>query len=100
MSERYRVVLEGQLGPRTGTLELDEQGGRITGTLSILGFDNPVSGERVGEGRLCLRHDLRTEWTRFPCESLLEVEEGRLSGAASGAGARMLWHGETEEGAV
>ena len=44
MAERYDVVLDGQLGERRGTLTWTETDGRLTGTFTLFGSDNPVIG--------------------------------------------------------
>ena len=46
---RYHVIVESPLGERGGTLILYERGGAVTGTLSLLGVNNPVTGSREGE---------------------------------------------------
>lgn len=45
---RYHVIVESPLGERGGTLILYERGGAVTGTLSLLGVNNPVTGSREG----------------------------------------------------
>lgn len=58
MAERYDVVLDGQLGERRGTLTWTETDGRLTGTFTLFGIDNPVIGRRSG-AVLELTHTLR-----------------------------------------
>lgn len=43
--KQYKMVLESQLGPREGTLRLEEDNGLLKGTITLLGYENPVSGE-------------------------------------------------------
>ena len=44
MQESYDIVLDSQLGERCGTLTIDCTDGKINGVISLVGFDNAVSG--------------------------------------------------------
>lgn len=66
MAERYDVVLDGQLGERRGTLTWTETDGRLTGTFTLFGIDNPVIGRRSG-AVLELTHTLRTAVSLLRC---------------------------------
>lgn len=50
MAERYDVVLDGQLGERRGTLTWTETDGRLTGTFTLFGIDNPVIAAAAAAG--------------------------------------------------
>ncbi len=76
---RYHVIVESPLGERGGTLILYERGGAVTGTLSLLGVNNPVTGSREGE-TLTLRHTLQTALNAFACETRLRDEGAVLRG--------------------
>ena len=93
----YRVTLESPLGPRPGLLRLELLDGRIGGTLSLLGFDNAVSGRRLDEHRLVLAHSLRTAVSVLPCESTLEWNGSALTGTTRTAGGQLYWRGELLE---
>ena len=93
----YRVTLESHLGPRPGLLQLEFLDGRIGGTLSLLGFDNAVSGRRLGEHKLVLTHSLRTAVSVLPCESTLEWNGSALTGTTRTAGEQLSWRGELLE---
>ena len=93
----YRVTLESPLGPRPGLLRLEFLDGRIGGTLSLLGFDNAVSGRRLGEHKLFLTHSLRTAVSVLPCESTLEWNGSALTGTTRTAGGQLSWRGELLE---
>ena len=93
----YRVTLESPLGPRPGLLQLEFLDGRIGGTLSLLGFDNAVSGRRLDEHRLILTHSLRTAVSVLPCESTLEWNGSALTGTTRTAGGQLYWRGELLE---
>lgn len=94
--EEYTLVLESQLGPRQGCLRFDEQDGSVTGTLTLLGHDNAVQGERTGESTLCLQHHLRTALSDLDCVSDLEFDHGRLQGMLYSGHAAMPWHGQRQ----
>ena len=93
----YRVTLESPLGPRPGLLQLEFLDGRIGGTLSLLDFDNAVSGRRLGEHKLVLTHSLRTAVSVLPCESTLEWNSSVLTGTTRTAGEQLSWRGELLE---
>lgn len=76
---RYQVIVESPLGERGGTLILHERGGAVTGTLSLLGVSNPVTGSREGE-TLTLRHTLQTTLNAFECETQLHSDGAALRG--------------------
>ena len=60
MTHRYRITLHSPMGPREGELTLTgEVNGAVTGILSVLGFQQPVSG-RESSGHIQLQHRLRT----------------------------------------
>lgn len=95
--DRYSVILESQLGPRTGTLRLEDIDGALNGTLTLLGYENPVSGEWVGEHSLRLSHHLRTQVSELSCVSVFELEGDRITGTLINGQNIMKWHGEREE---
>ena len=72
MLRKYHMVLHSEMGPKRGTLTLDEDQGTVTGTLSLLSHELPVSGSRTPDGRLHLIH--------HPCRSVLEIAGRTLSG--------------------
>ena len=60
MQKEYQVTLHSQLGPRDGRLSITSSGGSIAGVLTLLGFENPVTGRENGGGGFTLFHPLRT----------------------------------------
>ncbi len=76
---RYQVIVESPLGERGGTLILHERSGAVTGTLSLLGVSNPVTGSWEGE-TLTLRHTLQTTLNAFECETQLHRDGAALRG--------------------
>ncbi len=97
MTETYEVILEGQLGQRSGILSWTETEGLIRGTFSLLGFDNPVTGTRT-ETRLELIHCLCTAVSTLRCKTELVLEGGALSGTVQFQGGRMRIHGTKQKG--
>lgn len=93
MKESYDIVLEGQLGERRGRLEWDESDGAVHGRLSLLGFDNVLTGERNG-GILHLTHELRTHVGRLACRSTIALQGERLYGAVVTGSASLPLRGE------
>lgn len=80
MTKKYHMVLRSPLGPREGTLTLDERRGEVTGTLCILSHEVPVHGRRGADGRLHLMHPIITVVSEYPCQSVLKDMGGALSG--------------------
>lgn len=92
MTQEYDIILDGQLGQRAGTLIWSEAGGNITGSLSLLGYENPVHGKR-NEQRLELTHQLRTAVRTLDCKTILELHDDTLSGVVTSAHTNMNFHG-------
>lgn len=66
MERKYNIVLHAPLGLRLGQLALTQQGGRLEGTLSVLGTANPVSGAITPSGAMALTGTLTTKLITFP----------------------------------
>lgn len=96
--EQYKIVLESQLGPREGTLRLENQNGLLKGTITLLGHENPVSGEWIGDHSIRLSHNLHTQISNLSCVSVLEVEGDTITGTLQNDRNVMKWHGEKEYG--
>lgn len=92
--EEYSIVLESQLGPRSGTLRLERRDGAVTGLMTLLGHNNPVAGRCSGPDLLSLSHHLRTAVSELACVSELKLEGGQLSGTLYCDRYRMKLHGE------
>ena len=92
--EAYKLLLKSQLGSREGTLYLEADHGAITGTLTLLGHENPVTGEWTDAHSFRLSHHLQTAVSDLVCVSEFEVREGKLSGTVRTGQAVMLWNGE------
>lgn len=87
MAERYDVVLDGQLGERRGTLTWTETDGRLTGTFTLFGIDNPVIGRRSG-AVLELTHTLRTAVSLLRCCTHAELRGRELCGTITSGRSR------------
>ena len=96
--EQYRIVLESQLGPRKGILQLEDQNGILKGTITLLGYENPVSGEWTGEHSIRLSHHLYTQISAFSCVSVFEMDGDTITGTLQNGRNVMKWHGERETG--
>lgn len=92
--DAYKLLLKSQLGLREGTLYLNSGHGAITGTLTLLGYENPVSGEWTGDHSFRLSHHLQTAVSDLVCVSEFEVTGGQLSGTMQTGPAVMRWIGE------
>lgn len=91
MVESYDIVLDSPLGERRGTLTIDGDGG-IHGRISLVGFDNAVSGESRG-GELCLYHELSTQMRTLKCRSVIRRTGDILAGTVEADGTVMKLRG-------
>ena len=94
MQKEYQVTLHSQLGPRDGRLSITSSGGSIAGVLTLLGFENPVTGRENGGGGFTLFHPHRTTVGNYPCESVFTSVGTELSGTAYLKQCSMHWSGK------
>ena len=94
--KQYKLVLESQLGPREGTLQLEDQHGVLTGTITLLGHQNPVSGQWTRDHSFRLFHHLHTQISDLSCVSVFEMQGDTITGYLQNGGNVMKWHGEQE----
>ena len=93
MTERYRVTIQSQMGPREGVLALSYQGSYITGSLDLVGYVNTIQGVQAADGTLHLFHPIQTAVSTIPCETVLNLRAGSLQGTSTSKSARMRWEG-------
>lgn len=84
--EHYSITLDSPLGPKQGTLAIEGSVTQVTGTLSILGRDNPFTGERLENGQIRILHELRTAFSTLPSEALLSFDEDHVTGSVNAGG--------------
>lgn len=94
--DNYKIVLESQLGPREGTLQLEDQNGILKGTIRLLGYQNPFSGEWTGDHSFRIFHHLRTHVSDLCCTSIFKMEKDKITGILQNDLNVMKWHGEKE----
>ena len=104
MTERYRVTIQSQMGPRKGILTLSYQGNYITGSLDLVGHVNAVQGIQEADGTIHLFHRIKTAVSTIPCETVLGLRAGALRGTSTSRAVHMRWEGallcqEPQEGA-
>ena len=93
MTHRYRITLHSPMGPREGELTLTgEVNGAVTGILSVLGFQQPVSG-RESSGHIQLQHRLRTAMQELDCVSLLKLTGETITGVTHTGKGSIHWTG-------
>lgn len=80
MPTKYEILLHTPLGERQGSLLLQEENGHVSGTLSLMGFDNPVSGI-CRDGTVTLEHRLHTLVSDLECRTELRPAEGTIRSA-------------------
>lgn len=96
--EQYKIVLESQLGPREGVLQLEDQNGVLTGTITLLGHEDPIFGEWIGDHSFQVFHHLRTRISDLSCVSVFKLEEDTITGTLQNGRNVMKWHGKKEAG--
>lgn len=97
--EQYKIILESQLGPREGTLRLENQdGGGLKGTITLLEYENPVFGEWIGEHSIRLSHHLHTKISDLSCVSIFSMDGDTITGTLQNDWNLMKWHGEKASG--
>ena len=93
MTHRYHITLHSPMGPREGELTLTgEVNGAVTGILSVLGFQQSVSG-RESSGHIQLQHRLRTAMQELDCVSLLELTGETITGVTHTGNGSIHWTG-------
>ncbi len=96
MTQQYDIVLHSQLGDRYGWLSWEEDGCAVCGILSLLGFENPVHGQKA-ENRLELIHDLHTAVSTLACRTALELRGETLCGMVNCAHGSMKIFGRKKK---
>lgn len=76
----YTVVLQSQLGPRSGELLLQEEAGAVSGELCLLRRRNRFSGSVLQSGKYLISGALRSQVEKLPYDAIFTVHQGRLSG--------------------
>lgn len=79
----YAIVLQSQLGPRAGTLLLQEEDHVVSGELCLLGRHSRFTGSVLEKGtnpKYLISGALRTRTGREDYDAIFTVCQGRLSG--------------------
>lgn len=76
----FMVVLQSQLGPRAGELELREEESGVSGSFSLLGHRNRFSGSVLQAGKYLISGTLRSPVDLEPYDAIFTVREDRLTG--------------------
>lgn len=76
----YAVMLQSQLGPRSGELMLQEDAQVVSGYLSLLGYRNRFSGSVLQSGKYLISGALRSPVDQESYDAILTVRNGRLTG--------------------
>ena len=77
----YNVVLQSQLGPRSGELLLQEgESGTVFGELCLLNSRNRFSGSVLQSGKYLISGALRSRVGKESYDAIFTVSQGRLYG--------------------
>ena len=76
----YAIVLQSQLGPRSGELTLQESERGVSGYLYLLGQRNRFSGSILRQGKYLISGTLRSAVDKDPYDAIFTVQDGRLTG--------------------
>ena len=93
MTEKYKVTIHSEMGPRDGILKLNYQGKCITGSLDLMGYINTVCGMQAEAETLRLFHPIKTAVSTLSCETVLRLHGGDLCGMTTSNAAHMRWEG-------
>ncbi len=76
----YTVVLQSQLGPRSGELRFWEENGNVSGELCLLRRRNRFSGCVLQGGKYLISGALRSLVDKESYDAIFTVHQGRLTG--------------------
>ncbi len=76
----YTVVLQSQLGPRSGELRFREEAGAVSGELCLLSRRNRFSGSVLEGGKYLISGALRSLVDKEPYDAIFTIRQGRLTG--------------------
>ena len=76
----YAVILQSQLGPRSGELMLQEEDTVVSGYFDLLGHRNNFSGSVLQSGKYLISGALRSPVDKEPYDAIFTVRDGRLRG--------------------
>lgn len=77
----YNVVLQSQLGPRSGELLLQEsEAGTVSGELCLLNCRNHFSGVVLQSGKYLISGALRSRVGKEPYDAIFTIRQGCLCG--------------------
>lgn len=76
----YTVVLQSQLGPRSGELLMQEEARVVSGELFLLGRRNRFTGSVLQSGKYLISGALRSRMEKEPYDAIFTVRQGRLTG--------------------
>ena len=93
MAKRYQVVLHSQMGSRKGLLTLEQQGVYVSGSLELMGYHNTVQGVQAEDKTIHIFHTIQTVVSAMPCETVLTLREGDLTGITKAKACRIRWEG-------
>ena len=92
MTARYRIVLDSPLGERQGELTVEERPEGVSGAMTLLGWENPLTGARQGDA-LRLEHRLHTLISDLNCVTTLRPAPDGLVGTVQAGRVRMALRG-------
>ncbi len=76
----YAVILQSQLGPRSGELMLQEEDTVVSGYFDLLGHRNRFSGSVLQSGKYLISGALSSPVDKEPYDAIFTVRDGRLRG--------------------
>jgi len=76
----YTVVLQSQLGPRSGELRFREEDGTVSGELCLLSRRNRFSGSVLQSGKYLISGALRSLVDKESYDAIFTIHQGRLTG--------------------
>ena len=79
-TEKYTVIVQSILGPRSGELKLNIYEKRVSGSFCLLGAQNSLSGQELQPDKYLISGMLTSGVEREPYDGILTLKNGRLRG--------------------
>lgn len=77
---KYTVIVQSILGPRSGELKLNIYEKQVSGSFSLLGSQNALSGQELQTDKYLISGMLTSGAERDPYDGILVLKDGKLRG--------------------
>lgn len=77
---KYTVIVQSGIGPRAGELKLNIYEKRVSGSFSLLGAQNSLSGQELQQGKYLISGTLIAGVEKEPYDGIVTLKDGKLHG--------------------